>query len=331
MKRVAVIGESGFPKPAGSSILLFDTSDPRNPEIIDRLKIHSHCSNLLGYKGKMFCTMQGRLVVYDSSDLGHIEAISQLEIYGGPQAIVSPKDELLFLADWSNGVVIIDINKPKNPIQIGHIMNNEYGVIDGELQTYGVSGIALKEEMLLVVTMDYDMRQNREALYVYDLASVRNPKMVAKLDTSPCRGSGIAINRNYALMTGMKRELVIDISKLRDPSIISVIEDTQRFSMNPFLLNNLIYIPEIVYEPNKRLAGMRIVDFSNPVHVRTLSELLIPAGGATNVKVIENIAYLVCQGGFAIIDVARPDKPEILSLFRSEQGKVMESIEIISS
>ncbi|WP_292590699.1 hypothetical protein [Mesotoga sp. UBA5557] len=57
MKRVAETSESGFPKPSGSSILLFDASDPHNPEMIDRLKIHINCSNLLGYKGEMFCTM----------------------------------------------------------------------------------------------------------------------------------------------------------------------------------------------------------------------------------------------------------------------------------
>ncbi|WP_414674294.1 hypothetical protein [Mesotoga sp. UBA5557] len=30
------------------------------------------------------------------------------------------------LADWSNGVLIIEISNPKNPILIGHIMNTEY-------------------------------------------------------------------------------------------------------------------------------------------------------------------------------------------------------------
>jgi len=63
--------------------------------------------------------------VYDSSDLGHIEAISQLEVYRGPQAIVSPKEERLLLADWSNGVLIIEIANPKTPILTGHIMNTE--------------------------------------------------------------------------------------------------------------------------------------------------------------------------------------------------------------
>jgi len=57
VKREAVTSESGFPKPSGSSILLFDASDPRDAETIGRLRIHSNCSNLLGYKGKMFCTM----------------------------------------------------------------------------------------------------------------------------------------------------------------------------------------------------------------------------------------------------------------------------------
>lgn len=330
MKRVVVTADSHFPSKSDCGFALIDVSNPLEPVVLSRSKLPDHCGSFASSNGFLYCTLPGSFMIFDISDPFAPRLLSRLAANGGCQIVISERKKKAFLADWKNGVLIIDINDPYEPRMIGRMGCNGDERNNGEIHPYGVSGLAVHNGLLFASTMDYDMLQNREALYVFDISRPRSPKWIARVNTYPCRGHGIVLKRNYVVIVGLRSTMVIDISRPEEPATISLIETPDRFGMNPWLSGDYLYVPEIVYEPNKKLAGLRILNISNPLHVESISELLIPARAATNVKVVDNLAYLSCQCGLAIVDVGDPEKPKLLNLCTPcEVDKIAEGIEVI--
>lgn len=330
MKRVVVTADSHFPSKSDCGFAMIDVSNPFEPVVLSRSKLPDHCGSFASSNDMLYCSLPGSFMIFDISDPFAPKLISRLKTNGGCQIVISERQKRVFLADWKNGVVVIDVNDPYEPRTIGRMGCDGDERNTGEIQPYGVSGLAVKNRFLFASTMDYDMLQNREALYVFDISRPGSPRWIARANTYPCRGHGIVLKKNYVVIVGLRSTMVIDISRPEEPVIISLIETPDRFGMNPWLSGDYLYVPETVYEPNRKFAGLRILDISNPLHIVSISELLIPARAATNVKVMDDLAYLACQCGLAIVDVADPEKPKLLNLCAPcEIDRIAEGIEVI--
>lgn len=330
MKRVVVTADSHFPTKSDCGFAMIDVSNPFDPVVISRNRLPDHCGSFASSNGTLYCSIPGSFLIFDISDPFLPKLISRLKTNGGCQILISEKKSRVFIADWKNGVLVIDVSNFFEPKIIGRMGCNGDEKNTGEINPYGVSGLTIRDKLLFASIMDYDMLQNREALYVFDISKPGNPKWIARVNTFPCRGHGIVLKRNYVVIVGLRSTMVIDISRPEEPAVISLIETPDRFGMNPWLSGDFLYVPEIVYEPNRRLAGLRIFDISNPLHLKCVSELLIPARAATNVKVVGSLAYLACQCGIAIVDVSNPEKPVLLNLCSPcEVDRIAEGIEVI--
>lgn len=330
MRRVVITADSCFPRRRDCAFALIDVTDGNNPEIVSRTSVPDHCCAFAASDHRLYCAPPGSFMVFDISNPFNPILESRLKASHGCKIVVSESEKRVYLADWNNGVLIIDIGDSKNPSIIGRMSCDGENQFEGEIHPYGVSGLAVKDRFLFASTMDYDMRQNREALYVYNIEQPRNPKWIARIGTSPCRGHGIVLKRNFAIVVGLRHTMVIDISRPDEPTIISIIDTPERFGMNPWMSGNYVYVPETAYEPNRRMAGFRILDVSNPLHIEYLSEILIPAKTASNVKVVDNVAYLACQGGLAMIDVSNPQSPYLMNLFSpGGSERIGEGIEVV--
>jgi hypothetical protein len=188
-----------------------------------------------------------------------------------------------YVADGSNGLVIVDINDPSTPHLAGHC------------DTAGnARGIAVSGNYAYIAD-----RSN--GLVIVDINDSSTPHLAGHYDTSG-RAVGIAVSGNYAYIADWNNGLVI--VNISDPSTPYLAGhcNTAGYAYGIAVSGNYAYVAD--YDN-----GLVIVDISDP-STPYLAGHCNTAGYAYGIAVSGNYAYVAdWHNGLVIVDISDPSTP----------------------
>jgi hypothetical protein len=188
------------------------------------------------------------------------------------------------VADHWNGLQIIDISNPANPVAVG--------LYDTEGNALGVT---LSGNYAYVAA-------SSGGLQIIDISNPANPVAVGHYDTSGS-AKGVALSGNYAYVADNGDGLqIIDISNPANPVAV-VLYDTLGSSQGIALDGNYAYVADWN-------SGLQIIDISNPANPVAVGHY-DTEGYARGVALSGNYAYVAdgYWGGLQIVDISDPANP----------------------
>jgi len=192
-----------------------------------------------------------------------------------------------YVADGSEGLGVIDVSDPENPVEVG------------AHDTPGHSGNVFVLDDYAYVADGYS------GLRVIDVSNPENPNEVGAYDT-PGYARGVFVLGDYAYVADWGSGLrMIDISDPENPNEVGAC-DMPGYTYDIFVMDNYAYVAH---------GGLSIVDISNPRELELIATLDTPEY-AYDVFVEDNIAY-VADGNhsFQAIDVSNPENPELVDSY----------------
>ena len=208
---------------------------------------------------------------------------------------------LIYIANWTGGLCIVDITDEKNPSIAG---------------TYtagcGGWGTAMHE---MVVDGDY-LYVAWDAVYGLGILDISDLADIKKI----CNYGGISFARgvakkdNYVFVTTMygRYVRVFDVSDVAHPQLVANISTPgSAWYMDINIVGNLLYIAD-----ERDTYGLKIYDITdpeNPVYIGNYATSGFGYGYSTDVVVRDNYAYVVFDYGAALFDVSIPSTPLLVS------------------
>ncbi len=252
--------------------------------------------SLIGDRAYVAAT-NGGVLVYDITEP---KAIQQVQTYTYPArgmgADVTVDNHYAFVATNYDGLEIIDIADPKQPVAIGDYEN----VLPTSVQ--------VKENYAYVASL--------AGLFILDVTDPVAPQKVSFFDT-PGLCWGVALSGTYAYVSDVfYRDLagapesvglrVLDVSNPAAPLEKSFNHEIGGVWANPFILGDYLYT-----------SGLEIASLANPTAPTLLSELpVLMNEGDTAVVVADHHAYIAAgDQGLRIIDIADPKAPVEIGAF----------------
>ncbi len=319
-----VFGENLSGWNIGSSFILADVSDPAKISVNARVKASGNCMAFLVDSGRLYCLEREFFEVFDIADIENIRMLKRIEGYSGGYILLDKMKELLYLSNWRRGIAILDVSKRDDPIPLG---SADCDCVDlhpvGNDGPYGMSsGLCLRGNFLFGATMDYVTSRNQGALYVYDVSDSSNPKKVTKIPTPDFRAHGMDSKGNYVFAVGAHGVLSFDISIPEDPMIVGELKTGNHFLVSAKLADDFLFAVGVIHSSVEHNGILDVIDISNPLHPRLIGEIVLPLSFFGDSITIDNeIAYVVCDSGVAIVDIGRPESPRLLTARNAPEGK----------
>lgn len=215
-----------------------------------------------------------------------------------------------YIASANNGLEIIDVSDPTDPV-------HEKFIGDGD------GGAHLSYPHSIVVSGNCAYVTGPQSLEVLDISSPANPVHRGSLvndDGGAVIGlsPSVSVSGNYAYVVsnnnvGNKGALeVVDITNGAVPSHQGCIFDGEGTTLNS--PDGIHVVGNYAYIASKLSEALEIVDISDPSHPVHLSNILNGEGGAkiyspVSVFVSGMYAYIVGGGGLEIVDITNPASP----------------------
>ena len=254
--------------------------------------------------------------------------VGTYEIPSSPLPLdVAVTDSLALVADWSNGLRILNIADPANPSQVG--------LFAGPRSTFGV---AVKDTLAYVAG-------HWDGLYIANIADPANPQLVGQLGTSDATAH-VAVRDTFAFLADKHAGLrIVSVADPAHPYEVGSYLDTiggihndvavaGNFAYVATIQSNLLQVISIADPAHPSLAGqcsmpgrsqgvvvsgsyayvaaedLSIVDVSNPQNPQEVGRYVSP-DFAADVRVAGNFAY-VADGfsGLRVLDVSNPQQPQ---------------------
>ena len=198
-----------------------------------------------------------------------------------------------YVADFTNGLVIVDISDPTNPITVG----NHASRIGRSGQTAAAIGVAVSGNYAYIANWYDD-------LYIIDVTDSTNPTLAATYNT----GDGadqVTISGNYAYISSQWDGVdIVDISDPTNPRFVGNY-NTDDLAEDVAISGNYAYIAD-------RFDGVIIIDISDPANP-TFVGSLDTQGDANTIVVSGNYGYVADESnGLVIIDISNPANPRMV-------------------
>jgi hypothetical protein len=194
---------------------------------------------------------------------------------------VHVRDTNLFLAAGYEGIIVLDIEDHRNPVEIGSMGSEEY------FMDVDISG-----DHAFVAAREGGMR-------VIDISDLTTPYEEGHFDTF---GGSVSVRGNMAYVAAnIDGLLAIDVSDVRAPSLVGSFTGAEQTD-DVFVEDDLAYVADYAYGE-----GLKIVDISHPSAMRQVG--FFPIEGFTDeVTVREPYAFVAAGlGGLRILDVGDPE------------------------
>jgi len=188
-----------------------------------------------------------------------------------------------YVADNTDGLEIIDISDPTNPVEVGQVVDtgNAYSVFVSGNYAY--------------------VADNTDGLEIIDISDPTNPVEVGQVvDTGSARG--VFVSGNYAYVVDNTDGLeIIDISDPLNPVEVGSVDDGGN-AVGVFVSGNYAYVADSG-------DGLEIIDISDPTNPVEVGQV-VDTGSARDVFVSGNYAYVADSGdGLEIIDISSSTNP----------------------
>lgn len=231
-------------------------------------------SRLTVFGGNLEVTPQGEISIlgtYDTNGFAYSSYIS---------------GNFAYIADGAEGLKVVDVSDPTNPILVGSLANSSTAV-----------GIYVSGRYAY-------MADNNDGLYIIDVIHPTQPVLVSTYPMN--NNSDVKVVGQYAYVTdGSAGIRVLDVS---NPSAVKLVStyNTPGTPTKLFINGKYLYLAD-------GGSGLEIYDISNPANITAVGNIAT-ADNAQGVYVTGRYAYVAIGGtGFDIIDVSDPTAPELLS------------------
>lgn len=191
-----------------------------------------------------------------------------------------------FVADYNQGLRIINISDPENPQDAG------------SLALGWAYNIAVQGNYAYVASLD-------DGLQIVDISDPEDPDVVGNAQVFDSGTYGVDVVDNYAyLAEGTRGIRIVDITDRTDPSHVSLTE-TPSFARTVKVVGDVAYIAD-------HGSGLILMDVSDPENPQELGSADTP-GYAFDVFVSGDYAYVAdSHNGLVIVNVSDAENPEIV-------------------
>jgi hypothetical protein len=250
---------------------------------------------VLDYFDFMLWEYVGRMHVIDISN----PAVPQLK--GSYTGLNSPrniaiKENVAFVCDSTNGLVIVDVSDPQGPVLIDSDTDRDYNriKINGNYAYVSFSG---------------------EGIEIFDVTDPGAPSTVAIYGADHAYSQLHVANDNVYIAANWKGLQIVGVSNPAAPAAVGAYDH----SSNPtgiYVKGNYAFIVD------NNIPGIRILDVSSPA-TPIQKSTWVPDGNEKNIvdlKVKDNLALaLVSSLGLYIVDVSNPAAPQKKSLYTIDE------------
>ena len=199
-----------------------------------------------------------------------------------------------YVADYTNGLVVVDISDTKNPITVGNHPSRigEYGSVAMAM------GVAVSGNYAYVANWYDDV-------YVIDISDRTNPMLVTTYKTGQIT-MDVTISGDYAFISRFDEGVdIVNISDPTNPRFIS--NFNYGWASNVAILQNYAYVADTF-----RVTIVDISDLANPLFVGS-SEM---ERDAADIEVSGKYAYVAdAENGLVILNISNPTIPTIVGHF----------------
>jgi hypothetical protein len=224
--------------------------------------------------------------------------------WGCEMAVV---DNLVYMADLNNGLLIVDVTLPSNPVLVGQLVEEQ------------IMSVAVEGDTAYLVQRNWNFPDNIEVplLDVDKILSVNvenpiSPELLGYYNTlcTPwyeCTVNTVVAADKYLFFGSLDGLDGLDVSNPAFPHLAWSIGnvDNSTYPGEIFIDGDILYY---AYGVN----GFYIFDISDPGRPKGLAEMSMP-DAALDVFILDGIAYLTLgDAGIMTIDVHDPSQPKIL-------------------
>jgi len=251
---------------------------------------------------------------------------------------VAIKDDLAFVANYDQGLEILNISNPSKPEKISSVKVPNYAeevyifhniaIVTSKYNGLAFVNIANPYSPTIIEILELgntvaevDMRFNllhiiteNDGLYIYDISNPYQPLHISNWDSGYFH-SGISVLNKLICLSGYGVGLeIIDLTIYSNPTFISSWNDSTGTALGVYA--SLINEDNIAFLANDN-SGLEIINFTN-VHNPTKIGEYNGLSNVVDVIVENNIAYLCSDSGIAILDVSDPTSPIELDIYTSD-------------
>ncbi|MBK5113999.1 MAG: hypothetical protein JJE41_10240 [Candidatus Heimdallarchaeota archaeon] len=251
---------------------------------------------------------------------------------------VAIKDDLAFIANYDQGLEIINISDPINPRKISSIdiISNAIEVLIKDniaivaSENYGVVFVDVANPNSPTIIMNLDLEDSVKefgirfnllhiltednGLLIYDISNPAQPLHISDWN-SGYRHTGISVLNKLICLSGTTVGLeIIDLTFYSNPTFLGSWNDSTGDALGVFAteINNKTY----AFLANDN-SGLEIIDFTDvkdPVKIGEYNGL----SNVVDVVVENDTAYLCSDSGIAILNVSDPSSPVELDVYTSD-------------
>ncbi len=233
-----------------------------------------------------YCAFLNGLVVLDIKEKDKPKFLSQFYLGGGFSIAV--KENFAYLASGKQGLQIVDISDPKNPVRKGS------GETSGEAKD-----IVIDEDRAYIA-------DGPSGLKIFDIANPSSPELIGSLDTGGFAG-GVAVRGQVVYVADGESGLqIININDPRAPKLTATL-DTPGNAEKVTIYGNYAILAD-------GYPGLQIIEISDPSGPE-LTTTFLTSSYANSVCVFENTACVgnLYDGGSQLVDITHPEEPVLLS------------------
>lgn len=210
----------------------------------------------------------------------------------GIATALAVKNNMVFLADSEDGLRIIDVTNPANPIEIG------FYDTAGSVQDVAVSG-----------SLAY-IADREQGLQLLDVSDNRNPKLIGSGFVIPNGESaeGVTIVDNKAFVRFLNSLEIIDVSdpyNLKSLAKIEYFQGMKSGSIKAITIKDNILFACCDSIKSAGVPELKLFDISNPSNPRFVTSYSLTKGSVNNMVISDNHAFITYNGfdGIDILDV----------------------------
>ncbi|MGD8540354.1 MAG: hypothetical protein PVI66_16705, partial [Candidatus Aminicenantes bacterium] len=233
-----------------------------------------------------YCAFLNGLVVLDIEDRKKPDFVSQVYLGGGFGIAV--KNNLAILASGKQGLQIVDVSDPKNPVHksLGETPGEAKDVVIDENRAYVADGTS--------------------GLQIFDITDPSSPRLIGSLDTEGFAGGVAAKEKLVCVADGESGLQIINVDDPTAPKLTTTL-DTPGNSEKVVISENYAIVAD-------GYPGLQIVDVSDPSSPE-LATTFLTSSYANNVCVNGRTACVgnLYDGGSQLVDISDPGDPVLLS------------------
>jgi hypothetical protein len=303
--QIALAGERAVVAEAGGGLLLADVSDPARPTLLGRHDSPRQPRAVAALAGGALLLSSGAPSVW------RIDAARP----EWPLAVPQPQVELeacladchvtvrggqAFVADYNEGLVILDVSQPGRAVETGRVMPGGRPI-----------SVAVQDDFAYLAAEDFG-QVGAGGLRVVDISDLYRPREVASVLTSR-DARDVAVAGGHAYVTASRNVEVIEVADPRQPSHVATLPAGD----DPYWL--AVAGPHLyVLERNASLHVFGLTDPSRPQPIGQLSDT---ASWAAGLDISQGVAYLADEAAVSAVDVSDPRAPvRVATLTASNVG-----------